>query len=79
VQTLDHVPICKWPRYGDSLRSGWRDIMECVMRLHKLGLVPAVILAVDGEPPEVANCRSVAMHTLDAELACQRVLRWSYA
>jgi hypothetical protein len=44
-----------WRRYGDSLRSGWRDIMECVMRLHKLGLVPAVILAVDGEPPEVAK------------------------
>lgn len=47
-----------WRRYGDSLRSGWRDIVECVMRLHKLGLVPAVILAVDGEPPEVANSRS---------------------
>lgn len=44
-------------RYGDSLRSGWRDIMECVTRLHKLGLLPASILAVDGEAPEAAAAR----------------------
>lgn len=29
--------------------------MECVMRLHKLGLIPASILAVEGEPPEVRS------------------------
>ncbi|MQL85847.1 hypothetical protein Taro_018380 [Colocasia esculenta] len=28
-------------RYGDYIRSGWRNILDCILRLHKLGLLPA--------------------------------------
>jgi hypothetical protein len=68
-----HVSPCAhrtWRRYGDSLRSGWRDIMECITRLHKLGLMPATILAVDGEPPEV--CVLTQAHILRKLLMCVR-------
>ena len=27
-------------RHGDTIRSGWRNILDCVIRLHKLGLLP---------------------------------------
>ncbi|KDP39263.1 hypothetical protein JCGZ_01020 [Jatropha curcas] len=30
-------------RYGDYIRTGWRNIMECILRLHKLGLLPACV------------------------------------
>ncbi|KAJ4954099.1 hypothetical protein NE237_030931 [Protea cynaroides] len=29
--------------YGDSIRTGWRSILECIVTLHKLGLVPALV------------------------------------
>ncbi|GAB2297173.1 hypothetical protein Dimus_031286 [Dionaea muscipula] len=28
-------------RYGDHIRTGWRNILDCILRLHKLGLLPA--------------------------------------
>ncbi|KAG6534119.1 ARF guanine-nucleotide exchange factor GNOM-like [Zingiber officinale] len=28
-------------RYGDCIRTGWRNILDCILRLHKLGLLPA--------------------------------------
>ncbi|XP_031399588.1 ARF guanine-nucleotide exchange factor GNOM-like [Punica granatum] len=28
-------------RYGDSIRASWRNILDCILRLHKLGLLPA--------------------------------------
>ncbi|CAH9096692.1 unnamed protein product [Cuscuta epithymum] len=28
-------------KYGDFIRSGWRNILDCILRLHKLGLLPA--------------------------------------
>ncbi|KAF6159530.1 hypothetical protein GIB67_032301 [Kingdonia uniflora] len=27
--------------YGDYIRSGWRAILDCILRLHTLGLIPA--------------------------------------
>ncbi|CAL5048308.1 unnamed protein product [Urochloa decumbens] len=27
--------------YGDHIRSGWRNIVDCILKLHKLGLLPA--------------------------------------
>ncbi len=41
-------------RYGDCLRSGWRDILDCTVRLHKLGLLPAAVLRADGEGADAA-------------------------
>ncbi|KAJ4959517.1 hypothetical protein NE237_026628 [Protea cynaroides] len=29
--------------YGDSIRTGWRSILECILTLHKLGLVPTLV------------------------------------
>ena len=38
-------------RYGDSLRSGWRNVLDCVLRLHRLGLLPpGVVLLEAGDP-----------------------------
>nr|AAA91150.1 GNOM [Arabidopsis thaliana] len=28
-------------KYGDYIRTGWRNILDCILRLHKLGLLPA--------------------------------------
>ncbi|XP_076942827.1 ARF guanine-nucleotide exchange factor GNOM-like [Bidens hawaiensis] len=28
-------------KYGDYIRSGWRNILDCILSLHKLGLLPA--------------------------------------
>ncbi|KAL3526546.1 hypothetical protein ACH5RR_011202 [Cinchona calisaya] len=28
-------------RYGDQIRSGWKNIVECILSLNKLGLLPA--------------------------------------
>lgn len=35
-------------RYGDSIRGGWRNVLDCIVRLHKVGLLPPAILAADG-------------------------------
>ncbi|PKA64977.1 ARF guanine-nucleotide exchange factor GNOM [Apostasia shenzhenica] len=40
--------------YGDHIRTGWRNILECILRLHKLGLLPARVAcdaADDSELP----------------------------
>lgn len=37
-------------RYGDYIRSGWRNILDCILSLHKLGLLPARLVADDVEP-----------------------------
>ena len=44
-------------RYGDGLRSGWRSVMDVVVRLHKLGLLPASVAALEGEDAEAAAGR----------------------
>ncbi|KAK1270973.1 ARF guanine-nucleotide exchange factor GNOM [Acorus gramineus] len=40
--------------YGDYIRTGWRNILDCILRLHKLGLLPARVVsgaADDAESP----------------------------
>jgi brefeldin A-resistance guanine nucleotide exchange factor 1 len=44
-------------RYGDNLRGGWRYVLECIVRLHKLGLLPAAAIAADGEDLDDARRR----------------------
>ena len=44
-------------RYGSSLRAGWRDILDCITRLHKLGLLPHHMLRAPGEGAEAAAAR----------------------
>lgn len=28
-------------KFGDFIRTGWRNILDCILRLHKLGLLPS--------------------------------------
>ena len=39
---IDNVPC----RYGDSLKSGWKNVMECVVRLYKPNLLPEAMLVL---------------------------------
>ncbi|EPS60000.1 hypothetical protein M569_14803, partial [Genlisea aurea] len=40
-------------RYGDFIRTGWRNILDCILRLHKLGLLPARVASDAAEDSEV--------------------------
>ena len=44
-------------RYGDSLKSGWKNVMECVVRLYKLNLLPEAVLLLEAEDTEAARQR----------------------
>lgn len=44
-------------RYGDSVRVGWKTIMDVVMRLYRLGQLPADMAALEGEDAEAAATR----------------------
>ncbi|KAJ3674756.1 hypothetical protein LUZ60_005372 [Juncus effusus] len=50
-------------RYGDFVRTGWRNVLDCILRLHKLGLLPAKVasdVADDAElAPEVVQGKPV--------------------
>ena len=30
-------------KYGNHIRAGWRNIVDCILRLHKLGLLPTKV------------------------------------
>eukprot|EP00271_Cylindrocystis_brebissonii_P001385 TRINITY_DN11653_c0_g1_i1.p1 TRINITY_DN11653_c0_g1~~TRINITY_DN11653_c0_g1_i1.p1 ORF type:complete len:1561 (-),score=232.21 TRINITY_DN11653_c0_g1_i1:253-4377(-) len=36
-------------RFGDHLRKGWRNVVDCVLRLHKLGLLPPSKVSIETE------------------------------
>ncbi|CAL0308935.1 unnamed protein product [Lupinus luteus] len=38
--------------YGDYIRAGWRNILDCILRLHKLGLLPARVASDAAEESE---------------------------
>ncbi|XP_020092293.1 ARF guanine-nucleotide exchange factor GNOM-like [Ananas comosus] len=42
-------------RYGDYIRTGWRNILECILRLHKLGLLPARVASDAADDLELAS------------------------
>jgi brefeldin A-resistance guanine nucleotide exchange factor 1 len=44
-------------RYGDCLRAGWRNILDVVVRIHKLGILPASVFLFEGEDQEVGRKR----------------------
>ncbi|CAK7323053.1 unnamed protein product [Dovyalis caffra] len=41
-------------RYGDYIRTGWRNILDCILRLYKLGLLPARVASDAGQESEVS-------------------------
>jgi brefeldin A-resistance guanine nucleotide exchange factor 1 len=32
-------------RFGDYIQTGWRNILDCILRLHKLGLLPTHVVS----------------------------------
>ncbi|GAB4829103.1 hypothetical protein Ancab_018766 [Ancistrocladus abbreviatus] len=40
-------------RYGDYIRTGWRNILDCILRLHKLGLLPARVASDAADDAEL--------------------------
>ncbi|KAL5994325.1 hypothetical protein ACLOJK_024374 [Asimina triloba] len=41
-------------RYGDYIRTGWRNILDCILRLHKLGLLPARVASDAADESETS-------------------------
>eukprot|EP00252_Welwitschia_mirabilis_P019550 TRINITY_DN4551_c0_g1_i1.p1 TRINITY_DN4551_c0_g1~~TRINITY_DN4551_c0_g1_i1.p1 ORF type:complete len:676 (-),score=134.62 TRINITY_DN4551_c0_g1_i1:404-2233(-) len=41
--------------YGDYIRTGWRNILDCILRLHKLGLLPARVASDVTDDPDISN------------------------
>ena len=44
-------------RYGDSLRGGWKYVLDCIVRLYKVGLLSPAVIAGEGEDLEDARRR----------------------
>ncbi|KAH6804976.1 sec7 domain-containing protein [Perilla frutescens var. frutescens] len=42
-------------RYGDFVRTGWRNILDCILRLHKLGLLPARVASDAADDSEMSS------------------------
>ncbi|XP_010268408.1 PREDICTED: ARF guanine-nucleotide exchange factor GNOM-like [Nelumbo nucifera] len=42
-------------RYGDYIRTGWRNILDCILRLHKLGLLPARVASDAADDLELCS------------------------
>ncbi|KAL5723576.1 hypothetical protein ACHQM5_006960 [Ranunculus cassubicifolius] len=42
-------------RYGNYIRSGWRNILDCILRLHKLGLLPARVASDVADESELLS------------------------
>lgn len=41
--------------YGDYIRTGWRNILDCILRLHKLGLLPARVASDAADDSEISS------------------------
>lgn len=42
-------------KYGDYIRTSWRNILDCILRLHKLGLLPARVASDAGDDMDTAG------------------------
>ncbi|CAK9168687.1 unnamed protein product [Ilex paraguariensis] len=42
-------------RYGDFIRAGWRNILDCILKLHKLGLLPARVASDAADDSEISS------------------------
>ncbi|RAL37626.1 hypothetical protein DM860_000320 [Cuscuta australis] len=64
-------------KYGDFIRAGWRNILDCILRLHKLGLLPARVASDDdsemisssepgygGKPPLTSSLSTAHMQSI---------------
>ncbi|KAG9153927.1 hypothetical protein Leryth_025748 [Lithospermum erythrorhizon] len=62
-------------RYGDHIRSGWKNILDCILSMHKLGLLPARLASdaandldssSDQDPGKPASSSSTTTRLLSA-------------
>ncbi|KAI3972306.1 hypothetical protein MKW92_000834 [Papaver armeniacum] len=56
-------------KYGNYIRTGWRNILDCILRLHKLGLLPARVasdVADDSEHSSESGRGQPVMSSLSA-------------
>lgn len=42
-------------RYGDFIRMGWRNILDCILKLHKLGLLPARVASDAADDLDISS------------------------
>lgn len=42
-------------RYGHYIRTGWRNILDCILRLHKLGLLPARVASDAADETDLSS------------------------
>ncbi|GKD00757.1 calreticulin isoform X1 [Tanacetum coccineum] len=42
-------------RYGDFIRASWRNILDCILKLHKLGLLPARVFSDAADDSELSS------------------------
>ena len=42
-------------RFGDYIQTRWRNILDCILRLHKLGLSLSCVASDAAEDPDLAN------------------------
>ncbi|XP_024515281.1 ARF guanine-nucleotide exchange factor GNOM [Selaginella moellendorffii] len=42
-------------KYGDFIRNGWRNILDCILRLHKLGLLPSRVTSDAADDTDAAS------------------------
>ncbi|MCO5593303.1 hypothetical protein L7F22_047311 [Adiantum nelumboides] len=40
-------------KYGDFIRTSWRNILDCILRLHKLGLLPTRVMSDAGDDMDI--------------------------
>ncbi|KAL6125659.1 hypothetical protein ACLB2K_073714 [Fragaria x ananassa] len=64
-------------RYGDYIRTGWRNILDCILRLNKLGLLPARVASNAADESEFsADAEEPRSQPTEQQLAAhQRTLQ----
>ncbi|CAL5399419.1 unnamed protein product [Camellia sinensis] len=51
--TVTVFNIANW--YGDFIHTGWRNILDCILKLHKLGLLPARVASDAADDSELSS------------------------
>nr|CAB3468217.1 unnamed protein product [Digitaria exilis] len=57
--------------YGDHIRSGWRSIVDCILKLHKIGLLPS---RLTGDTADDQNSSDLLPSKLASSAAASPVL-----
>lgn len=61
-------------KFGDFIRTGWRNILDCILRLHKLGLLPSKVASDATEDTEGAGEGVFSYRIFFQRSSCMRKL-----